>query len=259
MKLFTHPSAISSCFKQEYIIISMKKKTIFFGTSTIALVGAAILSYGVYHYFILSSRWNKDVGTFLQHPSEHQDWVRTELVGCNQAPFLFPTRGYIGYLWDVSFRPLHRHQGVDVFAGTDPGVTPVYAVADGYLTRQDDWKSSLIIRIPSDPLHPGRQIWVYYTHMANPGGTTTILSTFPPGTKEVVVRAGTLLGYQGNYSGDPDNPVGVHLHISIVKDDGTGHYRNELRINNTYDPSPYFGLELNANHFPSLPIHCIDS
>ena len=51
----------------------------------------------------------------------------------------------------------------------------------------------------------------------------------------------------GNYSGDPNNPVGVHLHVSVVEDDGFGKFKNELDINNTYDPSPYFGLPLNAN------------
>ena len=60
------------------------------------------------------------------------------------------------------------------------------------------------------------------------------------------VEIGTFLGYQGDYSGDPNNPVGVHLHLSIVQDDGTGHFKNELDINNTFDPSPYLGLPLNA-------------
>ena len=71
---------------------------------------------------------------------------------------------------------------------------------------------------------------------------------------EVFVQAGTLLGYQGNYSGDPVNPTGLHLHISVVKDDGRGGYLNELETGNTYDPSPYFGLPLdhntNPNEFP---------
>ena len=46
-----------------------------------------------------------------------------------------PTDGFIGYLWDDSFRPGHRHQGIDIFGGGQPGDTPVYAAADGYLTR----------------------------------------------------------------------------------------------------------------------------
>jgi hypothetical protein len=63
------------------------------------------------------------------------------------------------------------------------------------------------------------------------------------------VEAGEFLGRQGDYSGDPNNPVGVHLHISIVKDDG-GRFMNELEIANTYDPTPYFGLALNGESSP---------
>jgi len=63
---------------------------------------------------------------------------------------------------------------------------------------------------------------------------------------EIYVEAGTLLGYQGNYSGTAGVPVGVHLHFSIVKDNGSGRFMNELEIENTLDPSPYLGLPLNA-------------
>ncbi len=61
------------------------------------------------------------------------------------------------------------------------------------------------------------------------------------------MSAGTLLGYQGNFSGTPGVPTGVHLHFSIVRDNGQGNFLNELDINNTLDPSPYLGLDLNAH------------
>ena len=163
-----------------------------------------------------------------------------------EAPFVMPTDGFIGYLWGDSFRLGHRHQGLDIFGGTDVGLTPVVAAYPGYLTRLPDWKSAVILRIPDDPLQPGRPIWLYYAHMADPSGNSFISSEFPPGTFDKPVAAGTLLGYQGDYSGDPNNPVGVHLHFSIVLDDGQGNFLNELDINNTLDPSPYFGLDLNA-------------
>jgi hypothetical protein len=83
--------------------------------------------------------------------------------------------------------------------------------------------------------------------MADPDGGSFISPQFPPGITEVFVQAGALLGYQGNYSGDSLNPVGIHLHFSIVLDDGQGKFRNELEIENTLDPSPYFGLPVNAN------------
>ena len=174
---------------------------------------------------------------------------------CGDAPFQVPTSGLIGFLWDDSFRPGHRHSGLDIFGGSQAGITPVHAAYDGYLTRLADWKSTVIIRIPSDPLQPGRQIWTYYTHMASPAGESFVDAAFPPGTSEVFVPAGTLLGYQGNYSGTPGNPTGVHLHFSIVLDDGNGSFRNELEIANTLDPSPYLGIALNARQNPAdLPV-----
>jgi murein DD-endopeptidase MepM/ murein hydrolase activator NlpD len=184
--------------------------------------------------------------TWYHDPTGHPEWAITSGEYCGDGPFSMPTSGFIQYLWDESFRPGHRHQGIDIFGGTESGVTPVYASYAGYLTRLSDWKSTVIIRIPSDPLNPSRQIWTYYTHMADEDGTSYIDSAFPPGTVDGYVEEGTLLGYQGNYSGDPNNPTGVHLHFSIVKDDGNGQFLNEVKIRNTLDPSPYLGLPLNG-------------
>jgi hypothetical protein len=209
----------------------------------LAIVGG----YFAYRWYTRSGTRTTKLFRWLRNPAAHPDWGVEAKARCGEAPFLMPTSGYIGFLWDDSFRPGHRHQGVDIFGGQDVGVTPVYAASPGYLTRLPDWKSSLIIRIPEDPLFPTRQIWTYYTHLADRNGESYILPDFPPGTSEVYVEAGTLLGHQGNYSGDPNNPVGVHLHFSIVLDDGQGRFRNELRISNTLDPSPYLGLPLNAN------------
>ena len=191
---------------------------------------------------------SRRVLAFIRHPEEHPDWMVEALTRCGDAPFLFPTTGYIGYLWGDVFHFPHRHQGIDVFGGTAPGETPVYAAYDGFLTREAGWKSAVIIR-HDDPLHPGRTIWTYYTHMADPRGRSFV--AFPPGTHDVFVKAGTLLGYQGNYSGNPLRPTGVHLHFSIVLDDGSGHYRNELKIENTLDPSPYLGILVNAQRVPT--------
>ncbi|HNZ02076.1 MAG TPA: M23 family metallopeptidase [Anaerolineaceae bacterium] len=195
------------------------------------------------------------VWEWLKNPQAHPDWAVQAGERCGDAPFQMPTSGLIGFLWDDSFRPGHRHSGLDIFGGSQAGITPVHAAYDGYLTRLADWKSTVIIRIPSDPLQPGRQIWTYYTHMASPAGESFVDAAFPPGTSEVFVPAGTLLGYQGNYSGTPGNPTGVHLHFSIVLDDGNGSFRNELEIANTLDPSPYLGIALNARQNPAdLPV-----
>ncbi|HEX9090514.1 MAG TPA: M23 family metallopeptidase [Anaerolineales bacterium] len=209
----------------------------------IFLVGA----YYAYPWLRTRAGRMKRLGDWLNNPSAHPDWAVQAGDRCGEAPFILPTRGYVGFIWGDAFRPGHKHQGIDIFGGDLPGKTPVFAAYAGYLTRVPTWKSTLIVRIPSDPFNPGQQIWTYYTHMADENGMSYISPEFTPGTSEVYVAAGTFLGYQGDYSGDPDNPVGVHLHFSIVLDDGRGSFRNELDIANTLDPSPYLGLTLNAS------------
>ncbi len=213
------------------------------------IILVAIVTTGIYLYFSFrrGNARTMQVFAWFRDPSSRPDLMMKAGTRCGDAPFIFPTDGLIGFIWDDSFRLGHHHQGIDIFAGTDVGVTPVIAAYPGYLTRQVDWKSAVIVRVPDDPLQPELQIWLYYTHMADANGNSYISSEFPPGSSEVFIEAGTLLGYQGNYSGDPNNPVGVHLHFSIVKDDNLGHFKNELDIDNTYDPSPYLGLPLNAN------------
>jgi hypothetical protein len=226
------------------------------------LIPLSVILITIAGYYLLQFFWrgssyrSRQVISWIRDPKSHPEWGMYPLTRCfSSTPFLFPTEGMIGYLWDDSFRPGHRHQGMDIFTSGEIGETPIYAAYGGFLSRELDWKSSLIIRIPDDPLHPGRQIWTYYTHMADQDGHSFILEDFPPGTTEVYVEEGTLLGYQGNYSGTPGNPVGIHLHFSIVKDDGNGHYLNELKIENTLDPSAYFNLDLNGktnqDHVPA--------
>ena len=201
--------------------------------------------YWLYQQIRPTTRRFTYLRTWFQDPQTHPDWTVQAGQRCGDAPFLMPTDGSIGCLWGDSFRPGHRHQGLDIFGGAGLNQTPVVAAYSGYLTRLPDWKSSLILRVPNDPLRPGQQIWLYYTHMADRQGISFILPDFPPGTSEIFVEAGTLLGYQGNYSGDPINPTGIHLHFSIVQDSG-GKFLNELEFRNTLDPSPYLGLPLNA-------------
>ena len=229
---------------------------------SILFVAALVFAY---FYFVqpfsatTQAKRSVKVLDWLKNPDEHPEWAVSLGEKCDDAPFVFPTNGFIGYLWDDSFRPGHRHSGIDIFGGTKPGITPIVAAHDGYLTRLADWKSTVIIRIPEDPLKPGRQIWTYYTHMADEQGNSFISEEFPMGTNEVFVKAGTVLGYQGNYSGDPGNPTGIHLHFSIVLDDGSGQFLNELDIKNTLDPSAYFQMNLNAHENPGDIPGCLSS
>lgn len=211
----------------------------------------ALAGYFAYRMFRPSAGRLARLRAYWADPVEHVDWTIQAGGRCGEAPFLLPTDGYIGFVWGDSFRPGHQHQGLDIFGPTGPnglGETPVVASYDGYLTRLLDWRSAVIMRVPSDPLRPDEQIWVYYTHMADADGRSFIDPAFPPGTYELFVPAGTPLGYQGNYSADPNNPTGMHLHFSLVRDDGRGNYRNELEIRNTLDPTPYIGFQVNADH-----------
>jgi len=130
---------------------------------------------------------------------------------------------------------------------------PVYAAYDGYITRDAGWRSALIQRIPEDPLDPSRQIWLYYAHMADREGNDYIEEPFPAGASEVFVDRGTLLGYTGNYNGNSPRGIWVHLHFSIVQDDGSGAYLNELDFENTVDPSEYLGMPLNYECANTVP------
>jgi hypothetical protein len=184
--------------------------------------------------------------------------VTTQREACPGAPFILPADGYIGLLYGDNRGPYSRanpHQGIDIFSPDRaiPGLVPVYAASDGYITRESDWRSTLIQRIPQDPFQPERQIWLYYTHMADAKGNDFIHDAFPPGTRELFVEQGTLLGFTGNYNGESLRGIWVHLHFSIVLDDGSGKYRNELEFSNTVDPSPYLGMPLGAACAPPVP------
>lgn len=222
------------------------------------VVAGALTGYWLFQAYGGSGEKMGRLLAWFRDPAGHAEWSVQAGERCANAPFSMPTSGYIGFIWGDSFKLGHRHQGLDIFGGAKVGVTPVYAAYPGYLKRQPEWKSAVIVRIPQDPLQPGRMIWTYYTHMADSDGTSFISDKFPAGTSELYVEAGTLLGYQGNYSGNPGNPVGVHLHFSIVLDDGSGNFLNELEFENTLDPSPYLGMPLNAAENPDQVPVCTD-
>ena len=183
---------------------------------------------------------------YRQDPTNVDLPVISGLTRCEAAPFILPTDGWIGVLYGDSILGTRNHSGLDIFSVAGNGVVPVYAAYDGYLTRLPEWTSAVIIRHPEDPLAPRRQIWTYYTHMADTTGISYIINQIPPGTVELPVKQGTLLGYQGDYNGDSWRPISTHLHFSIVRDDGSGRFLNELDLNNTIDPSPYLGMRLNS-------------
>lgn len=216
-------------------------------------IGAVLVIAAVIIVWLLTPTLTTTVSTgkltrlrqWFADPAAHADWAITAGDRCGDAPMILPTNGYIGFGWGDSFRPGHRHSGLDIFSPDGQNnVTPVVAAYDGYLTREADWKSTVILRHPDFPaLVSGEQIWTYYTHMASEDGAHSyIVDEFPPGTYEVFVEAGTVIGYQGNWSGNPVRPTGLHLHFSIVKSNWSGSYLDERVIENTYDSLPFLGL-----------------
>lgn len=186
--------------------------------------------------------------------------ITTQADACPGAVFILPSEGFIGLLYQdprAPYSPRNPHQGLDLFSADPPGQTAVYAAYDGYLTREESWRSSLIIRVPDDPLRPGEPVWLYYTHMADRAGNSFIDEAFPPDTHEKFVEQGTLLGYMGDYNGNSPRTVWVHLHFSLIKDDGHGRYTNELDFSNSIDPSPYFKMALNYRQTTAVPPSCI--
>ncbi len=198
---------------------------------------------------------------WFSDPASRPALITRLTAPCPGAPFRLPSAGFVGLLYADSsglYTPLNPHPGIDIFGDGEPGTVPVYAVYDGYLTRLPDWKSSVIIRIPKDPLNPSRQIWTYYTHMASESGDQSYISPeFPLGTTEKLVRQGQLIGYQGIYNGgEGARLIGMHVHFSVVLSDENGSFRNESRFYNTLDPSPYLGMGLNAGNHPAIPARC---
>jgi hypothetical protein len=251
----------------------MLKKMIAFGKNlsrkskliVVLVVGAAVLLIVAVVGYIALQLYSQ---TRSNSPAVIGDWFRdranrpalmTYRDQCPGAPFILPSDGFIGLLWGDPAGPYNiyrRHTGIDIFGNGAVDEVPVYAVYDGYLTRLDNWISTVIIR-HDDPLVPGRKIWSYYTHLASEDGTESCIdSEFPPGTQEKFVEQGTLLGYQGNYAGSAASPVGIHVHLSLVTSEDSGAFKNEAVLSNTLDPSHYFGMPLNIDTLPDRPIQC---
>ncbi len=229
----------------------------------LVLLGSAVLLLGGRLLLRWVSETQSDSNVYIRRwfndPAIRPDWTASQQTQpCPGAPFLLPTSGFIGLLWSDTVGPyniLRRHTGVDIFGAGAPGTVPVVAAYDGYLTRLPEWVATVIIR-HDDPLQPGRTLWTYYTHMAARDGVESyVAAAFPRGTSAVFVRQGTLLGYQGEYSGT-GAPIGLHLHFSIVLSEPDGSFRNEALLENTLDPSPYLGMPVSIAGTPERPIRC---
>jgi len=159
----------------------------------------------------------------------------TPLDGCPGAAWRLPTRSDLGVQW--------HDAGLYFFGRGNENSVPVYAVADGLLTQFPDWTGSVAIQ-HADPLQPGEKVWSYYADMASANGSESyIVQDFPPGSDNVPVKAGQLLGYQGRWSGQPLRPMWIHLRFSVVQAAEDGSFPGAVGPENILDPSSYLGIE----------------
>ncbi len=202
------------------------------------------------------ARASQDLVRWFTRPQARDNLViRADSQPCPGAPFILPTSGFVGLFWGdtrLPYSSVRKHSGLDIFGDGEVGRVPVYAAYDGYLTRLSTWKSAVIIR-HQDPLDPSRHIWTYYAHMADEVGNSFIIDAFPAGSVNVPVEQGALLGHQGIYNGG-NGRIGLHLHFSIVQEDGNGRFLNETDIRNSLDPFPYLGMRLNYACVDGVPI-----
>ena len=205
------------------------------------------------HYFpeypVYKERWTPEMLSAITRA-----YVPAELLGdtrvyrpfeshvparvCPGAPWRLPTGSLLGVRWSGT--------GLDFFGRGNENSVPVYAVADGLLTRRPGWGDAVAIQ-HDDPLQPGEKVWSYYAHMASANGTESyIVQDFPPGTAGVLVKAGQLLGYQGRWSGQSQAMMTtwVHLRFAVVRAAEDGSFPDEVVPENVLDPSPYLGIAL---------------
>jgi peptidoglycan LD-endopeptidase LytH len=243
------------------VLLTRKRWIIAIVTVIVLVVGVVV---GGYLFVRYAGRFTSNslppIRQWFENPGSRAELATVQRgVACPGAPFILPSDGLIGLLWNDPASPYTittTHSGIDIFGDGEPGEVPIYAAYAGYLSRLESWISTVIIR-HDDPLEPGRTIWTYYTHMASRDARESfIVDDFPPGTSDEPVEQGTLLGYQGEYAGEGAAPIGLHLHFSIVLSEPEGGFRNEARVANTLDPSPYFGMNVNIAGWPERPIRC---
>ncbi len=149
---------------------------------------------------------------------------------CPEAPWPLPTRSEMGMWW--------YSRALGFMAAAYQNTAPVYAVADGQLTRREDWNDAVAIQ-HEDPLHPGETIWTFYGGMADAHNAQSFVAeAFPPGAEGVSVQAGDLLGYQGRWW---EGGIWVHAHFAITPARADGSFPAALvnRADETDDPLPY--------------------
>ncbi len=158
-------------------------------------------------------------------------------LACAGSAWQLPSASPMGIKW--------QNNGLDFSSGQgQKNKIAVYAVADGLLTRQTDWFDAVAV-LHDDPLQSGSQVWTYYAGMAAANGVDSFVSQdFPPGSTNVTVKAGQLIGYQGTWSGKPLWATWTHMHFAVIKPAEKNNFPANLTHAERLDPTQYLKLAL---------------
>jgi hypothetical protein len=223
---------------------------------------SAILIHHFMHYPVYTTLWTPAMleaisenyavttnaaDTLIFEPYDDVLYGPLNPISCPGAPWDLPTKSEMG-MWWIS------RQLILMGMGEEDNI-PVYAIADGELTRKQGWVDVVAIK-HENPFEPGQFVWVYYSGMASADRSWSyIVPELPTGSESVHVHKGQLLGYQGRFR---NKGIWVHLGLTIVKpmDDGSSPpYQPELWYENVtlqqdqlpeegfVDPSSFLGIK----------------
>jgi hypothetical protein len=175
--------------------------------------------------------------------------ANNSIDACSGAIWRLPTDASLGIEWTKS--------GIDFFGYGKEGSIPVYAVADGLLTRLPGWVDAIAI-LHDDPLNPAKKVWSYYSGMADDNGTESyVLADFPAGITNIPVKSGQVLGYQGSWSGVPLWRKWVHTSFAVVDaSGGQNSFPEEISAQITLDPVSYLGLNIDTGNKNLQALKC---
>ncbi len=74
--------------------------------------------------------------------AERAELITVRREACPGAPFILPSDGFIGLLYNDPNGPYSSaspHQGIDIFSDALPCESPVYAAYDFFITRDPEW------------------------------------------------------------------------------------------------------------------------
>ncbi len=214
-------------------------------------------------YPVYEERWTKEMlqavmtqyeptaflaETIVYRPRDPGSTSATDRAACPGASWRLPTRSELGTWW-LDRRLIFMGEGYE-------GRVPVYAVADGLLTRRADWYDAVAVQ-HDDPLRPGQKVWTFYGGLASAWGYRPFIAPrFSPGSEGIPVQKGDWLGDQGLFFVRWGTPYWVHLEFAVLPAEADGAFPAEMIASwfkgqpgsagtgqaQLLDPSPYLGI-----------------